>query len=84
MSNSILHWNMFYSELSGDEVVHTVYVLLSELCRELFWDKQDLNLGQDTWFTDEQMILRLSFEMCHTAAAAGLGAAVVMRCPTRW
>ncbi len=45
MSNSILHWKMFYSELSGGEVVHTVYVLLSELCRELFGDKQDLNLG---------------------------------------
>ncbi len=36
---------MFYCELSGGEVVHTVYVLLSELCRELFGDKQDLNLG---------------------------------------
>ncbi len=28
---------MFYSELCAGKVIHTVYVLLSKLCRELFW-----------------------------------------------
>ena len=38
--------NMFYSELSAGKVVHTVYVLLSELCTEFFWENEDLLLGK--------------------------------------
>ncbi len=40
MSQYILHHKVVYSKPSAGKILHTVYVLLSKLCRELLWDNK--------------------------------------------